>query len=140
MSYTITVRVYQANPDSFFNIVEKTVWNYANGGSWGELNGQQVFTMGGSGTSGTLRFQNDSGENFIVAMGVHNYKRWCDIVMDLRNNQTGVTINPEYYGDRSAVREKQLSTFEARSAVGRNVEINFTVADGNNLCANIIIG
>ena len=96
MSYKITVRVYQTNPNNFFRLVEQTVWKYANGGTWGESNGEYVLTMGGSGTSGTLRFVGDDGEKFIVALGVHNYKRWGDIVTNLADDQTGVVINPQY--------------------------------------------
>ena len=40
MSYSITLRVYQTNPGrGFFHIVEKTVWHYANGGTWSEADG-----------------------------------------------------------------------------------------------------
>lgn len=144
MSYKITVRVYQTNPNAFFHSVENSVWNYANGGTWSEVDGQQVLTMGGSGTSGTLRFVSDSGENFIVAMGVHNYKRWGDIVTNLQNDQTGVIINPQYYSnqnpDREKAREAQLVEYNVKNAKGRNFEIKYTVSDGNNLAANIIIG
>jgi len=140
MSYTITVRVYQTNPNAFFDVVEETVWNFANGGTWEDVKGQKVLTMGGSGTSGTLRFKTESGENFIVAMGVHNYKRWCDIVPDLPNNETGVVINPKYYHDWSGRREKQLSNFSTTSAKDRKLSIDYTTADGHNLVAIIVIG
>lgn len=144
MSYTITAQVYQTNPNAFFRIVEKTVWNYANGGTWGEMNGTQVLTMGGSGTSGSLRFVSDTGENFIITLGVHNYKRWGDIVTNLANDQTGVIINPEYYDDkhrdREAQREKQLSMYSIDNLKDRKFEFKYTVADGNNLKVNIIIG
>jgi len=144
MSYKITVRVYQTNPNAFFHIVEKTVWNYANGGTWSEMNGEQILTMGGSGTSGTLRFVADNGENFIVALGVHNYKRWGDIVTNLTNEQTGVIINPEYYNnanaDRVAARERQLASYSVNNAKGRKFAVNYTVAEGNDLQCNIIIG
>jgi Fungal fruit body lectin len=71
MTYTVAVRVYQTNPNAFFNVVEKTAWHYANGGTWSESNGAFALTMGGSGTSGTLRFVADTGEIFVV-LGVHN--------------------------------------------------------------------
>ena len=144
MSYKISVRIYQTNTNAFFNIVEKTVWNYANGGTWSESNREQVLTMGGSGTSGTLRFLADTGENFIVALGVHNYKRWCDIVTNLSNDQTDVIINPEYYNDaypdREVQREKQLATYSVANSKGRKFTVTFYVADGNDLKANIIVG
>ena len=144
MSYTITAQVYQTNPNAFFHIVEQTVWNYANGGTWSETDGQHVLTMGGSGTSGSLRFVSDTGENFIVTLGVHNYERWGDIVTNLANNQTGVIINPQYYDskfpDREKAREAQRASYSVDNAKGRKFALNYTVASGNNLKVNIIIG
>jgi hypothetical protein len=92
MSYNITVRVFQTNPDAFFRLAEQTVWNYANGGSWDSVSGAYVLAMGGSGTSGSLRFVSSSGENFVATFGVHNYKRWCDIVTNLKNDQVYLTL------------------------------------------------
>ena len=144
MSYTITVKVYQTNPDAFFKIVEKTVWQYANGGTWSEVNDTQVLTMGGSGTCGSLRFVADTGENFIVTLGVHNYERWGDIVTNLANDQTGVIINPQYYNssfpDREQAREAQRTSYNVNDSEGRNFAFNYTVATGNNLEVDIIIG
>ncbi|KAG2043731.1 Cytolysin/lectin, partial [Suillus americanus] len=56
-----------------------------------------TLVMDGSGTSGALRFRNGAGEQFVVTRGVHNYKRWCDIVIDLTPGDTGVRIQHEYY-------------------------------------------
>ncbi|PPQ68811.1 hypothetical protein CVT24_007697 [Panaeolus cyanescens] len=143
MSYSITARIYQTNPNAFFQVVEKTVWNYANGGNWTEANGQHILSMGGSGTSGTMRFSSsDTGESFLVALGVHNYKRWGDIVADLKNDQTGIIINPEYYkaGKRATQRERQLSQFTVKNSKGRPLTVNFTDADGKDLACDIIIG
>lgn len=143
MIYTITVRVYQTNPDTFFRIVEQTVWKYANGGTWSQSNGEHVLRMGDSGTSGTLRFVADNGEKFIVALGVHNYKRWGDTVTNLTDEQTGVVINPQYYDgtpDRAHARESQLADYSVKNVQGRNITINYTVAEGNDLRTNIIIG
>lgn len=144
MNYTITAQVYQTNRNAFFHVVEKTVWNYANGGTWGEVNGAHVLTMGGSGTCGSLRFASDTGENFIITLGVHNYKRWGDIVTNLTNEQTGVIITPQYYSDahrdREQQREAQLATYNVNNAKGRNFGFTYTVADGNNFVVKIIIG
>jgi len=140
MSYKITLRVYQTNQNAFFRVVEQTVFH---DGSWSDIDGQRVLNMGYSGTSGTIRFESDTGENFLVAIGVHNYKRWCDIVTDLKTDrEAGVTVNPQYYnnGERHAQREKQLASFATKNAHGRNIEVRFTVSDGNDLKANIIIG
>ncbi|PPQ83808.1 hypothetical protein CVT25_001024 [Psilocybe cyanescens] len=141
MSYKITIRVFQNNTNAFFHPVEQTVWNYANGGTWTETNEQRTLTMGGSGTSGTIRFVADNGENFIVALGVHNYKRWCDIVTNLTGEQTGTVINPEYYngGKRAYQREKQLATYSVSNSEGRKFTVTYTNSDGHELAANIVI-
>ena len=141
MSYAITAHVYQTNTNAFFHIAEKTVLT---SGDWSEYNGQQILSMSGSGTSGSLRFLSDTGENFIVTLGVHNYLRWGDIVTNLLNNQTGVAINPEYYSDsypdREHAREAQRTSYSVDNNKGRNFAFNYTVATGNNLEVDIIIG
>jgi Fungal fruit body lectin len=141
MSYTITASIYQTNTNAYFEIVEKTVWHYANGGTWTVVDGKQHLTMGGSGTSGILRFQSGN-ERFIVALGVHNYKRWVDVSTALPATDTAVHIHPDYYtagNYRATVREKQLSSFDVTSPQGRRVQVIYTVAEGNNLACNIII-
>ena len=143
MSYSITLHVYQRNPArGFFHIVEQTVWHYANGGTWSEANGALTLTQGGSGTSGVIRFLSDKGERITVAVGVHNYKRWCDVVTGLKPDETALVINGQYYnnGGRDYVREKQLAQYSVTSTVGTKVEVVYTVAEGNNLKANVIIG
>ena len=143
MSYTITVQVYQTNPNTFFNIVEKTVWHYANGGTWSEKDGTHVLNQGGSGTSGSLRFLAADGEAFVVTLGVHNYKRWADIVSNLKTNETALVINPQYYGDqkdRNAIRESQNTQHSVSNAKGRKLQVIYTETEGQNLKANIIIG
>ncbi|KAF8273058.1 lectin [Lactarius quietus] len=146
MSYSIKASIYQTNPGKggYFHIVEKTVWKYANGGTWDEAYGYQVLKMGGSGTSGCLRLQSDSGESFVVALGVHNYKRWGDIVTNLKNDQTATTINPEYYSsehpDRQKQREKQLTTYSVANLQGRKFSLEYTKAEGNELEVRVVIG
>jgi Fungal fruit body lectin len=141
MSYKITARVYQTNPNAWFEIIEKTVWNYANGGTWTVVDDKQVLTMGGSGTSGILRFKSGS-EYFIVALGVHNYKRWVDVSTGLPTSDTAAHIHPDYYtagNYRATVREKQLSSFDVTSPQGRRITVNFTVAEGHELACDIVI-
>ncbi|KAF7978507.1 hypothetical protein HWV62_45667 [Athelia sp. TMB] len=142
-SYKIHCCIFQTNPNAHFRIVEQTVFHYANGGTWGEMDGQKMLCMGGSGTSGTLRLLADkTGECFIVALGVHNYKRWCDVVTNLKDNETGVLINPQYYnnGGRDSQREKQLSSYSVKNAKGRHIEVKFTKDEGTDLMCNLIIG
>ena len=144
MSYTITAEVYQTNKNAFFHVVEKTVWKYANGGTWGETNGAYVLTMGGNGTCGSLRFAPNTGENFIVTLGVHNYKRWGDIVTNLTPDQTGIVITPQYYSDehrnREKQREAQLTSYNVKNSKGRNTAFTYTMADRKNLVVKIVIG
>jgi hypothetical protein len=59
--------------------------------------------MGGSGTSGSLR----NGREFVVTLGVHNYKRWGDIVTNLKNDQAARIVNPEYYSNKCPNRQTQ---------------------------------
>ncbi|KAH7101332.1 fungal fruit body lectin [Auriculariales sp. MPI-PUGE-AT-0066] len=137
-AYTITVRIYQTDVSNPFRVVEKTVWNYANGGTWDENQGAHVLKMNGSGTSGILRL-------LTFAFGVHNYKRWGDIVTGLANGDTATIIQAQYYQDdkgqgRHAAREAQRADYSVKSAKGRNYSIKYTVADGENLVANIIVG
>ncbi|KAF8900130.1 lectin [Gymnopilus junonius] len=137
MSYSIALQLYQTNTNAYFHPVEQTVWNFANGGTWSRTDEVRTLTMGGSGTSGTMRFVSDTGENFLVAVGVHNFARWCDIVT---NDQTGTVINPQYYGGgRDAVREQQFANCNAINSKNRHFKLNYTVANGNDLKADIII-
>ena len=112
MSYTITVQIYQTNPDAFFRVVEETVWH---GGTWSQVDGAYVLTIGGSGTYGSLRFKSDTDEYFIVTLGVHYYKGWGDIITNLSPSDTGVTITPQYYSDQHRNRETAMAA-AARAA------------------------
>ncbi len=63
---------------------------------------------------------------------------------NLKDDQTGVQLLPQYYDDnikdRSGQRWAQLATYSVSNAKGRKYSYNFTVADGNDLKVNIIIG
>ena len=49
MSYTIAAAVYRTKTDAWFEIVEKTVWDFSNGDCWVDANGKQVITTGSNG-------------------------------------------------------------------------------------------
>ncbi|KZP10276.1 fungal fruit body lectin [Athelia psychrophila] len=138
MSYKISLRLYQTNPDAFFHVVEQTCLTK---GHWSKVDGVMTLNMENSGTSGTVRLKSDTGEIFVIVVGVHNYKRWCDIVTDVKHD-TGASLNPEYYdgGRRASQREKQLSSFHLDNAKGRKCEIRYYNEEGNDLKANIIMG
>jgi Fungal fruit body lectin len=116
------------------------VWHYANAGTWSESNGTLVLTMGGSGTSGTLRFIADTGEIFLVVLGVHNYAPWCNVAPYLAAAETGEVGNAEYYagGKRSGVPVQPSCT--VNNASGRKISVNFMATEGSDLKANIVIG
>ena len=145
MSYTIKVRVYQTNTNAFFRIVEKGVWHYANGGTWKDVDGYHILTMGGSGTSGILRFMTEQGkEAFFIALGVHNYKPWVDTITGLGDDITGVRALPEYYNntnpERVKSREAQRTSQSILNINSRTISTKYRVAEGNNLELDIIIG
>ncbi|KAG6554014.1 hypothetical protein Mapa_004931 [Marchantia paleacea] len=139
MSYTIRVRVIQTKPSAWYSIVEKTNWLY--GGTWSEVDGEQFLNMDASGTSGMLRFRNPAGEFFLVALGVHNYKRWCDIVVDQKSTNTSVEILPTYYdnGSRNEMLWKQLASLEKKTSKGEHIKVDYYKEDGNTLYATITI-
>ncbi|KAI9428626.1 Cytolysin/lectin [Lactarius indigo] len=70
-NYQIKVLIYQTNPhqNEFFHVVEKTVWNFANGGTWSDVDGCNILRMNGSGTSGALRLLSKNGEGCIITLG-----------------------------------------------------------------------
>ncbi|KAJ4320909.1 hypothetical protein N0V84_005613 [Fusarium piperis] len=139
----IQVRVYQNNTNAYFHIVEKGCWHYAKGAEWSEHNGIQTLTMGDSGTSGMLRFKTEQGkEAFFIAMGVHNYKPWVDIVTGLADDVTCVKALPEYYGnasERTRSRESQRTEQSILNIDRRTIATNYKVSQGNDLELDIII-
>ncbi|KAI5463645.1 lectin [Mariannaea sp. PMI_226] len=145
MSYSIKVRVYQTNPNAYFKCVEKGVWHYANGGTWTEQDGVLTLTMGGSGTSGMVRFMTEQGkEAFFIAMGVHNYKPWLDIITGLADDITCVKALPEYYNntnpERCRSREAQRTSESILNIDRRTIAASYKVAEGHNLELNIVLG
>ena len=141
--HIITARVFQTDGtgNAFFNVVEKTVWTTASGGTWRQNDADHVLTIGGSGTCGSLRFMANNGEHFIVTLGVDENGFWGDIITDLTNEQTGVIITPRYYSyeypDQIKQRENNLADYSITSDVGRNFAYHLL---GENFLVNIIIG
>ncbi|KAF9036260.1 fungal fruit body lectin-domain-containing protein [Panaeolus papilionaceus] len=123
-------------------VAESTAWYFANGAKWNKSNDVHVLTMGGSGTSGTLRLATDS-EAFLIALGVHNYKSWIDIQPNLSNTQTGVALHPDYYkaGTASAAqREKVLTQYSVKNSQGRSLSVNCAGSGSQSINCDIIIG
>lgn len=139
MAYTIKLHIIQNTIDKF-SINENTCWHYANGGTWDREGGYHVLRMGGSGTSGMLRLGSNSKESFCLAVGVHNHRRWCDIVVDLKDDDTAQKIHPAYYlCDGSPMLWKQLSEITKTTRRGMNIGIKFSINEGTELCAELTI-
>lgn len=145
MAYTIAVQIYQTNTDAFFRIAEKTTYP---GCSWEQVEGVEKLSIKGSGTSGSLRFVADTGENFVLTLGVHNYKPWGDIVTKVPKGQTAASLNLEYYEteyqgtnnpERVGIRWKTLDWYEVERD-GRKYEFKYIVTDGHHLKVDLIIG
>ncbi|KAI9041131.1 uncharacterized protein KD926_007401 [Aspergillus affinis] len=135
MAYTIRLSVKNGTPDSL-NVVEKTCWYYANGGTWEEQDGQHVLHMGGSGTSGILRFVSTSGDIFTVILGIHNYSPWCDVQVNLQDGDTAAKMLPEYYSGGRLCKEYG-NGFMSRTANLRWVGITFDQQEGHELSAEL---
>ncbi|KAJ7366171.1 Cytolysin/lectin [Mycena albidolilacea] len=137
-AYTIAVRVFHINPNK---AVHWRVVEYGTGkgdDEWDPIPESPVLRMPSSGTSGSLRFVNSKGgEQFVLTVGVHNYKRWCDIVTGVSGNQTAMVINGEYYGggSRHSAREKQGSSCQIAS----KYSCVYSVAEGKVLVADLYI-
>ncbi|KAI0295805.1 fungal fruit body lectin [Russula brevipes] len=146
MVYTITAQIYQTNTNAFFHVVEKTIWGSGHAGTWSEIDGAHVLTIGASGASGCLRFRSDTDEFFIVALGIHEGRRWGDIDTLLGAGDTGIVVHPQYYSDapnlwpRVQQREAQLTSYHVTSLHNRTFSFIYTVPEGRNLKVAIIIG
>ena len=140
MSYTIHCRVINDTSDSL-SLVEQTCW-WGKDTRWSQIDstGVHVLHMGGSGSSGMLRFQTSRGDYFAVAVGVHNYKRWCDVLVDTANDAPLTKWHPKYYDDKDAKYQAlwaQAAEFEAKAKSGKTVRIKFYQAEGNVLRATV---
>ncbi|KAF2260527.1 fruit body lectin, partial [Lojkania enalia] len=137
MSYTINLSIKKDDNDTL-SVVEKTCWYYSGGADWTEREGHHILSLKASGTSGMLRFRTSTGESFCLAVGVHNYSRWCDIIVDAGDDDTAVRIHPAYYSEsnpRNQMLWNQLSSLERTTATGRTLTIKFFRDDGHELFA-----
>jgi hypothetical protein len=135
MSYNINLRVINDTADTL-TLVEKTCLN--NNITWTSSESGHRLSMPNSGTSGLLRFKTSQGDFFSVLIGVHNYKRWCDIVVD--TTLTGVELHPKYYQEAAPEFQllwKQLPEISKKTAKGKTITVKYYVADGNALFANL---
>ncbi|KAK4135131.1 fungal fruit body lectin [Trichocladium antarcticum] len=137
MSYTLQLRIVNDTTD-VLTLVEKSCW-YGAGTAWTATESGHVLSMNASGSSGMLRFRLGNGKLFSVAVGVHNYKRWCDVQGDIADNQPLTRTHPNYYND-SDPKNKALwaqASEASATANGRRVTVSFYQPEGNRLLATV---
>jgi len=140
MSYTVTVKTIDTTNRGFL-VVEETIKSGANV-LWSEKDSVWMLVMGGSGASGTLRFNNGTGEQFVVALGIHNFERWCDIVTDVAPGEDSEKIQAEYYTEthpRYGMLWEQLDQIQRKSARGTAVDVKYVKQSGNSFVVHIFI-
>ena len=73
------------------------------GDLWGVEKGVMWLSMVGSGTSGCVMFQDNSGgERFAVTLGVHNHAPWADVATNF-GDETPQEISDSFYGGKRNV-------------------------------------
>ena len=107
MSYTSKVEISQS-VSNFYKVVEQTVYNQGEGGTWDRL----LLTLGGSNTSGGLRLMSSGEErNFVfVVLGIHNHEPWRDVVQNLRPRETATEVHQTYHNGGLALSSERLIT------------------------------
>ncbi|KAI2619600.1 fungal fruit body lectin [Hypoxylon sp. NC1633] len=98
--------------------------------------------MNDSGRSGALLLQSSRGERVFVAVGVHNWVPWCDIVTSISPADSAGKVLAMYYGNggKSYMRWKTLSEHNVRSVARTNFRVRFEVVEGHRLTAKFSIG
>ena len=145
LSSQITVRVFQHDTKAHFWVCEKSVWHYANGGTWGMNKGGHLLHMNGSGTSGLLRFESDATDHpeyFVCAVGIHNYKPWGSIVAGLPSSQTCALLHSQFYsgGPHSNANLNDVGTCGTMvDATKRNVQLTITDLGNKHYRADVVI-
>lgn len=143
MSYTLNIRPINNRKDDALTLVEQSCWAGA-GTDWnGYLQEGHLLSMNSSGSSGMLRFRNKAGDRFAVAVGIHNYKRWCDISPDLGDSNPLTKLHGQYYDDKHAKNKRlwaQDDKFEVTTKNGTKIRITFTKEEGKSFWADLEYG
>ncbi|KAI9460334.1 Cytolysin/lectin [Russula earlei] len=83
--------------------------------------------MSHSGKSATLLFEDGSSlERFSIAVGMHNYNPWCDIITDLPAEVKLSILNKTYYESRSGRLWANSTREEKVSSRGTKVLLNIS--------------
>ncbi|KAK0617608.1 fungal fruit body lectin [Immersiella caudata] len=139
MSYRVSLRLIN-DTNVTLTIIEKTCWKGA-GTAWTQSESGHHLSMNSSGSSGMLRLRSSEGEYFSVAVGVHNYKRWCDVDVNLSDSQVLTGLHPQYYNEKDAKYQAlwaQATEKEGVSEKKRKWRVEFYQAEGNELRGNLV--
>ncbi|KAK3315896.1 Cytolysin/lectin [Apodospora peruviana] len=123
MAYNINLRPLN-DTSVTLSLVEKTCWQ-GSGTVWS--------------TPGEGRGHFD-GAYFAVAVGVHNYKRWCDVTVNLGDDQPLTKLHGEYYNSDSPKNKAlwaQASEAKAKLKSGKEVSVGFYQKEGKQLFATL---
>jgi hypothetical protein len=140
--YSITTNFIDATDDGFHAV---ELCGFQGTSTFSQINGrplQSIVKMDDTGSSGGLICQSSSGDKFFVALGISGRKRWVGIVPNLQSNDTAGAILSTFYGNgwRS---NRNWWTTEAlhmvKDSKGRAIVVDFSVPDGNDLVASIIV-
>jgi hypothetical protein len=139
LAHAYGISVHHRNSASSLTVIDKT--GYAND-SWTQISDGDKFVMPWSGNSGLLRFRSSNGEEVGVAVGVHNYVRWCHIVTDFNFWESCYSRLAKYYNGSDDRHHSKLWQQEAscsvRSSRGKTVSISYYVAHGHELHATLM--
>jgi hypothetical protein len=143
MAYQL--QLFVLNHSSAPTLIEQSCW-WGKGTAWSTnttttAKGATVTTytlsMDASGSSGALRFRTESGTIFSVAIGVHNYKRWSDVQVDLASDNPLTKLHARYYDDKDELYKKLWAQSPeasgALSSEGHEVKVGFYRTEGHAL-------
>ncbi|KAL3470054.1 fungal fruit body lectin [Aspergillus californicus] len=122
MSYIINLKIENSTHNEYLTIIEKTVYGC---GGWTEHNNEHDFDTTSNSTSGILRFRSSKNELFTVAVGIHNWKPWGDVQVDLGERDTALSLNPQYYGSASRLHREWYQDKARPTKTGKSVKITF---------------
>ncbi|KAF3915185.1 hypothetical protein ABW20_dc0106153 [Dactylellina cionopaga] len=140
-AYKIAVLIQNLTSERIL-LAEKTCWKFGTGYNyWTGGDETPVLNIGFSGTSGMIRYRLSDGDTFSIAIGVHNYVRWCDIDVGDRG-ETLMQLHPLYYeeGARYDKLWDQAASASKTTAMGKPVSLTFDPAEGHELVCYIKVG
>jgi hypothetical protein len=121
-------------------VVDQSV--YANGSWDSRSDGRPKLVIPGSGNSGLVRYRLSNGEYVAVAVGVHNYVRWCDFTTDVPppHQQSLRAFHERYYRGEDSQHSmlwRQEDSWTVYTPRGKALSVYFTVGSGHEMYATV---